>query len=99
VGHDPRAAWAERAEHVAGAGGRGPRAGHAAVAQHEVDVELAGGRVDPAPESAALRDQPLVRRLPAARAGDVVPLRVFYPRSFGQGLAVLDQLEEVLAGR
>ena len=65
----------------------------------DADVILVEGDPDsdePQPESRKLMDQPLWDDLPA----DVVePLRFFYPMSYGQGLAVLDQLEEILRQR
>jgi iron complex transport system substrate-binding protein len=43
-----------------------------------------------------LMQQPTFKALPAARAGRVFPLRRFFPFSYGQGIALLDEFDPIL---
>jgi iron complex transport system substrate-binding protein len=59
-------------------------------------IEGSPGTDRPDPESAALMRERLFERLPVARAGRVEALHFFYPLSYGQGLEVIEQIDDVL---
>lgn len=54
----------------------------------------ANGRTDP--DSAAMMRQPVFTRLPAAQSGNIAAFSNFFPFSYGQAIAALDELEPLL---
>jgi len=56
----------------------------------------AGTDGQPDATTKTLLQQPTFKALPAAKAGRVFPLKAFFPFSYGQGIALLDELDPIL---
>lgn len=69
-----------------------------AVDDCDVLLHLADTRGGVDGNTAALLGSPTFRALRAARAGNVYPLPNYYVAHYGQGLAVLDEVDRVLTG-
>ncbi|GAA4994445.1 ABC transporter substrate-binding protein [Pseudonocardia tropica] len=70
----------------------------AVLADCEILLHLADTRGGVDPTTATMLDSPAFRALPAVRAGDLHPLPNYYVSHYGQGLAVLDELDRILGG-
>lgn len=64
----------------------------------EILLHLADTRGGVDGNTRAMLDSPAFRALPAVRAGDLHPLPNYYVSHYGQGLAVLDELDRIIAG-